>query len=386
MAKKVILIILGILLGLCGLAVLCGGAALLAIGGTSGSFQSGFHPLSTPTTAFVADPAHLENTSNVSVNGGGVSVTIVGRSSSAPIFIGVGRATDVGTYLADAPHELVTKLDFEPYQLTTQQIPGSGHPAVPGDQGFWVAKASGTNPSLTWKVADGYQLVIMNASAAAGVQLSVRVGIRAPVLGGIGIGALVAGIVFTLIALGLLIWGIRSRRRQQIEPTYPGYTPPGGYPPGSFPPGGYPPSGYPTSGYPPSEYPPSGYPPAGSPSGGEGPYGGTYGGQAPYPPPSPISPPPTQPPPSAPPPPPPAGAPSPQQPPMQPPPPPPPAPSPPVPPPPVHPPTGPPPPPTPSAPPPEPPEQPPSPPTAHGGWQPGPPPSNGDLPQPPSGS
>jgi len=285
MAKKVILIILGALLTLCGIAGVCGGGALLGVGGSGGQIRSGYHGISTPTTAFVSDPTKVENSSNVRTEGGDTSLLLDGRNSAKPLFIGVGPTSQVDRFLAGSPYESITNVNFSPFRLTSTTVDGGSRPAAPGDQSFWVARATGADPQLRWKIADGdYKVVVMNADASQGLNLQARIGIKAPVLGGVGIGLLIGGIVVALGGIALLIWGIRTRRRNDPQdlvntggytPAYPGT---GGYPGSPYPGAGTP---YPGSGGAPGS---GGYPGTGSDPGSGGyPGSGTDPGSGGYP-------------------------------------------------------------------------------------------------------
>jgi hypothetical protein len=274
-AKKVILIILGVLLGLCGIGALCIGAGLLGIGGTSGSFKSDYETISTASTGFVSDPTQVENSQDTHVTGTGITLRIQGRNATTPLFFGVGPTAQVDAYLAGSPYEHVTGIDFSPFKITSTRVDGPTQPAAPVDQTFWVARAAGVNPSLSWKFTDGdYEVVLMNADGSPGFQAQTRLGVDAPILGTVAIIALVVGVLAVLGGLALLIWGIRSKRRVPAAATpYPAsYGPAGVYPPppyqspaanqpptpeGYQPPAGYqPPPGYET---PPSYETPRGY-------------------------------------------------------------------------------------------------------------------------------
>lgn len=285
MAKKVILIILGVLLGLCGIASICFGGIFLGVGGTSGTFKSDYHTISTPTVGFVSDPAKVENSQDTQVSGTSVTLKIDGRNSTKPLFYGVGPTDQVNAYLSGAPYQQVSGIDFSPFKITSSTVDGTTKPAAPGDQAFWVAKASGTDPALSWKILSGdYEAVLMNADGSPGFQAETRLGIDAPILGKLGIGGLIVGVIVALGGLALLIWGIRTKRplSATANPYPASYAPPTGYPPNSgyAPPAGYqPPTGYqpPPAGY----EPPPGY---GQPGGYEPPPG--YGQPGGYPPPS----------------------------------------------------------------------------------------------------
>jgi hypothetical protein len=260
MAKKIVLIVFGIVILLVGLAVTALGVAGLAVGGRSGSIQSGYHSVATPTYAFVSNAQQLRRGQGFELNSGHATLHVDARNGGEPLFVGVGPATQVTSYLAGSSYATVTDVNFGPFRLDTRQTAGNAKPASPADQSFWVARASGTSPTLTWPIASGdYRLVVMNADASAGVRTDARLGLRIPGLFGTALGATIGGGVLTLLGLGLLIWGIAAKRR----PPMPGYGEPAGY----APPTGYPPTSYPPStGYPPSDgYPsPAGYPPGGA--------------------------------------------------------------------------------------------------------------------------
>ncbi len=285
MVKKVVLIVCGALALLIGLPLIAGGVALLAVGGRSGTLISGYHPVSTPTAAFVADPRTLRETGDVTTKVSGATLRVDG-SSARPVFIGVGPAAQVDDFLAGATYDQVTAVDFSPFGLSLTRVTGPAHPAAPGDQSFWVAQATGTAPRLSWRVTGGdYLLVVMNADASAAVSLSVRVGVSSSLIFESGLGLTIFGGLLALLGLLLVIWGIVAKRRPPVVPGY-AYPPGTGYPGAGYPPGpgypapgpgypvppGYPPAGpVPGEGYHPAAYPPpGGYPPTGYPPPGAG--------------------------------------------------------------------------------------------------------------------
>jgi hypothetical protein len=277
MAKKIVLIVFGIVILLVGLAVTALGVAGLTVGGRSGSIQSGYHAVSTPTYAFVSNAEQLRRGQGFELNSGHATLRVDARNGGEPLFVGVGPAQQVTSYLAGSAYATVTDVNFGPFSLDTRASAGNATPARPADQSFWVAQASGPSPSLTWPIANGqFRLVVMNADASAGVHTDARLGLRIPGLFGTALGATIGGGVLTLLGIGLLIWGIAAKRRGQ----FPGYGQPATYgPPGGYPPGGYPPGGYPpASGYPPpaGPAPGTGYPPAGPPPDPSGPAASAY--------------------------------------------------------------------------------------------------------------
>ncbi len=317
MAKKIILIVLGLLALIVGLAITAVGSVGLGFGGRSGVIQSGYHTISTPTNAFVSDPSRIRNSNNVGRTGSSVTLRVDGRDPSRPLFLGIGPSSQVTAYLNGSSYDEINDVHFNGFRMDTTRVNGSAQPAAPADQSFWVAQATGTDPQLRWPVTDGdYRLVIMNADSSPGVSLDVRGGLKIKDLFGISLGATIFGALLALLGLGLMIWGITAKRRGEEAATgyppggypataagggYPpqpgGYTPggyppqPGGYPPGSYPPGSYPPGSYPAGGYPPGSYPPGSYPPESQPPEGQPPdqptesYPPSAGGPPPPPPP-----------------------------------------------------------------------------------------------------
>jgi hypothetical protein len=272
MAKKITLIILGLVLFIVGLAVAAVGGVALGFGGRSGVVQSGYHDIGTPTSAFVSDPNKVRDRNQVQTLGDSVTVIMDGRDSPKPLFIGVGPASQVDAYLNGVSYDEVTELKFGNFRLDTSRVNGTGEPAAPGDQSFWVAKASGLNPQMRWRVTDGdYRVVVMNADASPNVALRARVGLKIKNLFGIGLGAALAGGLIALLGLGLLIWGIAARRKRDEDflgypGPYPPYPPPGPGQPGTSYAPSYPaqPTGaYPQQPPPPTQPPPE--PPGGSP-------------------------------------------------------------------------------------------------------------------------
>jgi hypothetical protein len=227
MAKKIILIALGIFALLCGLAIAAGGAALLALGGRSGTIESGYHAVSTQTVAFVSDPARVRNSSSFDIKAGTATLTVDGRNSLKPVFIGVGPSDQVDAYVTGSPYEVVTDINFSPFRLTNTQTPGNDQPAAPADQSFWVAQATGLSPQLSWNISSGsYRVVVMNTDGSPGVGLDARVGLRVPALFPAGLVATIVGGLLSLLGLALLIWGIAAKRkRPPAAPVYPA----GGY-------------------------------------------------------------------------------------------------------------------------------------------------------------
>ena len=81
------------------------------------------------------------------------------------------------------------------------------------DQDFWLAQANGTGLQeipLASEPGD-YRLVVMNATASRGLIVDVYGSMTLPFLLPLGVAMLVMGLLLLALAVGLLVWGIRSR-------------------------------------------------------------------------------------------------------------------------------------------------------------------------------
>jgi len=219
MARRVVLFVLGgVLLG--ALAAI-GGGALMALFGSKDTLSSGLQQVSTPTRALVSPAGSIEGTSGAQTVFGNVRLRITATPSGAGhrLFLGIGPASAVDRYLNGVSHDVATDVSVTPFHLTLDHHGGTATPPPPAAQSFWVAKASGNHPVLTWTVTSGsYRVVVMNTDAAAPVAFAGGLDLTIPHLFGIGIGLLIGGIVLILIAIALIVLGARSRPRPQARP------------------------------------------------------------------------------------------------------------------------------------------------------------------------
>src|SRR5262249_23499527 len=132
------------------------------------------------------------------------------------LFLGIGPQSAVDRYLSRVSYDVATDVSVDPFHLTLARHAGTAAPPPPGSQSFWVARASGTHPTLTWTVTnDSYLLVVMNADAAAPVAFAGALDLTIPHSFAIGIGLLIGGIVLIVIAIVLIVLGARARPQPQ---------------------------------------------------------------------------------------------------------------------------------------------------------------------------
>jgi hypothetical protein len=215
------LIALGAVLLVIGALAAIAGGALMALFGSAGTLSSGLQRVSTPTRALVSPASSIQGTSGAQTVLGSVRLRITATPIAAGrhLFLGIGPANAVDRYLSGASYDVATNVSVAPYHLTVARHRGTGTPAPPEAQSFWVAKASGDHPALTWTVTSGsYRVVAMNTDAAAPVAFNGGLDLTIPHAFAIGIGLLIGGIVLILIAITLLVLGARARPRPHSRP------------------------------------------------------------------------------------------------------------------------------------------------------------------------
>ncbi|MEV7997899.1 DUF4389 domain-containing protein [Pseudarthrobacter oxydans] len=242
---SVIMLILGILISMVGLATLAGGAVASVVGSAQGDGYL------TSGTARLAVGSHALTSPRLDAVGEGIPPRLpfdVGtlrlRATSADpgkeIFIGVAPQDDVERYLSGVHHSELLEVDSRPFRAEYRDIPGTGTPAPPAEQAFWSTSASGPGEQeLTWDLAAGsWAIVIMNADGSLGVDAEVQAGFRSDLIMPAATGLLVGGAVALAIGIPLLVLGAvglgRHARQHPRGPAAPppGYGPPTGYGPG----------------------------------------------------------------------------------------------------------------------------------------------------------
>jgi len=220
-ARRVVLLALGgVLLVIGALAAIAGGA-LLALFGSNDTLNSGVQYVSTPTRALVSPAGSIQGASGAQTVFGSVRLRIMATPTGAghQLFLGISPASAADRYLSGVSHDVASDVSVTPFHLTLARHDGTAIPPPPGSESFWVAKASGNHPTLTWTVASGsYRVVAMNTDAAAPVAFAGGLDLTIPHLSGVGIGLLIGGIVLILIAITLIVLGVRARSRPQSRP------------------------------------------------------------------------------------------------------------------------------------------------------------------------
>ena len=171
MTKKVVLIVLGAVLLLCGLGCAVPGALLTAVTGSDDTLASGFHEVATTTPALVSETTRITEATPTAGTDLGETTLRVSARAGDDVFLGVALASDVDRYLRGVEHDVIRDLEISPYRVETVRRDGLSIVNAPTDEEFWVAQAVGTAPTLEWPVQEGdYRLVLMNADGSPGVR------------------------------------------------------------------------------------------------------------------------------------------------------------------------------------------------------------------------
>lgn len=145
-----------------------------------------------------------------------VDVRIQVDRAEGDVFVGVAPVGVLAGYLDEVAHDEVQRLQpGEGSRLSS--VDGVRVPDPPGSLEVWSASASGPAPlAMEWQPEAGrWAGVIMNADGSAGVDVTVRGGVRTSALlpAAIGLGAV--GLVFVLAGVALTIVGLGGSSLEQ---------------------------------------------------------------------------------------------------------------------------------------------------------------------------
>jgi hypothetical protein len=239
-----IMLILGILLSLTGLAAVAGGTVALAVGSAQrdGYLTAGTARLSVASVALTSprlDAMGEDVPGRVPFDVGTLRLRVTSVDPGKAVFIGIAPQSDVDTYLSGVHRSELLDVGRSPFRAEYRDIPGSTAPAPPAGQTFWRASASGPGEQeLTWNISAGsWAIVVMNADASPGIDVQVQPAFRSDLFRPAAAGLLIGGIIALVIGIPLLIFGAAGLGRHAAPPSYG--SPGGGGPAGGpMPPGG----------------------------------------------------------------------------------------------------------------------------------------------------
>jgi len=230
-AGRVLAAVLGGIIMLVAFGLLMGGGAIMwahsAFGDPDGFLVSREVRLQVDSHAVVLKGADIDvNVPDpiwTSGPWGLITVRLVGRSNdpSREIFMGIARGADAEAYLRGVEYDEVSESrwpyspwDDAPPRVEFETHHGGAPSGPPTIHSFWVAHATGpgtqtleweTNPATFITETGNLWAVVMNADGSAGVDLTVQLGAKIPVLRRVG-GMMLAGGAVALAVGGVIIY------------------------------------------------------------------------------------------------------------------------------------------------------------------------------------
>jgi len=215
-------LIVGLLVGLVGLAIVVGGIALLWADQTQrtadGFFETSRATLSTESYALTSDEIDLGSQPGDWFPSGRLAEIKLEVESDpdTPVFIGIGPESEVDDYLAGVAHSEVVRFRSDPDDVTYRNIAGDVTPAPPGEQGFWAASAEGAGTQvLNFDLEQGrWAVVVMNADASSSVTVEASAGAKTDLLIPVAVALIVGGVILGVIAIVLIVIGVSGGGEQ----------------------------------------------------------------------------------------------------------------------------------------------------------------------------
>jgi hypothetical protein len=234
-AGKVIMAIIGAILGLVAVALVTAGTVLLWAHATQrtpdGFYEAETVSLSTDTHALTTGPIDLVAARPTAWFPSSQLATVrfeANPSDVSPVFIGIGPEDEVASYLDGVGLAEVSRTSPFSAEVSYRTVEGDAPSEPPGDQDFWAASAEGEGTqTVTWDLESGeWTGVIMNVDGSAGVSADFNAGARVGILLPISIGLVLGGLVLGVLAVIMLVLAIRRPRAKVAVPS-PTATAPG---------------------------------------------------------------------------------------------------------------------------------------------------------------
>ncbi|HWL35571.1 MAG TPA: DUF4389 domain-containing protein [Frankiaceae bacterium] len=211
-AGRIVAVVAGALLLMTSAGLVTAGSAALwadrAGRDSAGYLTSDDERFTTGTYAVVSDAVEL--------HGGRVPRALFDRvrvrvraSEGRPVFVGIARTRDVDAYLSG-----VARLTVGDGASTRRTTDGGAPDGTPATRSFWTVSASGQGTqTVVWPVEDGtWTVVAMNQDGSRAVDVRADVGVRAPDLGTVAAGLLLAGLVVFASGAAIVVVAARTAR------------------------------------------------------------------------------------------------------------------------------------------------------------------------------
>jgi len=210
--KKVLLIVFGVIIGAVGVGMVVSGVVITAQFGPDGVYESNTGTLAGTGRALVSTKAEVEDESPYGFGARSITVRAQDREGNGAVFIGIGKAADVDSYLTGVAIDEVSDIEPSPFDATVSPQVGAANPPAPQTQRFWLVQAQGTGEQhVDWDLEKGaFKAVIMNADASPNVDVRTGFDVEIPWIFPVAITFIVAGVLVFLAGFGMVVGGIRS--------------------------------------------------------------------------------------------------------------------------------------------------------------------------------
>jgi hypothetical protein len=226
MVIRLVRAVLGAALLLVGLpSLLAGGVLWFAMQhqDAAGGYRASLATVTTDGYAVVAsDVDALLKREAPFARGGQTRLRLTAHTGTGPAFVGLARAAEVAQYLAGVRYLQLdqVRLARGPLPVSGSPVAGTGVPAAPGLQSFWLARSG--SGSIEWSPHEvrGEQLalVVMDPRVQAPLTVDMTAHVRPAWIGTTTVALLVLGTTLVLVAVAALAWPSRSREIIYVVP------------------------------------------------------------------------------------------------------------------------------------------------------------------------
>jgi hypothetical protein len=215
---RVLLVVLGSLAALLAFGLATSGAAALVIDHTQrdrdGYLMSPSKHLSTSSYALVSKATNLDSDLTGHDFVGKVRIR---TESDRRVFVGIARSAAAAAYLDGMRRAEVSEIG--PWHVGYDVRTGGAPSTPPASRTFWAASVTGSGKQvLDWKPSGGtWRVVVMNADGSPRVAVDASIGAKLDNWFWVGVGLLVAGLLFAFAAAGLIHLGAK-RTEEPAQP------------------------------------------------------------------------------------------------------------------------------------------------------------------------
>jgi hypothetical protein len=215
-AGRIVLIVVGVVVGVIALALLAGGCALVGVDRTQrdddGFLVSPSQEFSSPTYAIVSETAELDTGGAEKALDTFLGTVRIASKSDRDVFVGIGPAAEVDRYLRGVAHDVVDDLDTTGDPDYARRV-GGAPAAAPGVESFWAASTTGSGEqTVDWEPVGGdWRVVLMNSDGSRGVSSDMSIGAELDSALWIGLGLLAVGALLAAGAALAITGGVRRR-------------------------------------------------------------------------------------------------------------------------------------------------------------------------------